>query len=42
MPINQELAVLIQQWLRPNEQFVKGDVVDENMYERCKVKVLML
>lgn len=42
MSINQELDVLYQQWLRPNEQFVKGGVVDEDMYEDCAVKVLML
>ncbi|MCL6585559.1 MAG: hypothetical protein K6T72_03430 [Anoxybacillus sp.] len=42
MPINQELDILYQQWQCPNQQFVKGGVVDEDMYESCEIKVLML
>lgn len=42
MSINQELDNLYKKWIRPNEQFVKGGVVDEAMYDSSEVKVLML
>lgn len=42
MSINQQLDVLYQQWMKPNQHFVRGGVVDEDMYKSCDVKVLML
>lgn len=39
---NQQLGHLYQQWRKPDQHFVSGGIVDEDMFESSEYKMMML